>query len=762
MAAISKLTRENALLRRLKSLVSLQVLYWKFKHTFAGCERQSQNLKHTFAEYERQSQVSLQKFKHTFVECESQSQVSSDTVTASVIEAGQIDFSKWKKLDSRNFGISRSMISPSAWVVLKILHYEGFEAYLVGGCVRDLILNRIPKDFDIITNARLPQIKKQFHRCEIVGRRFPICRVHAKGSIVEVSSFDTVAKHAEKEEEHFDSKMPEGCAQKDFILWKNSMQRDFTVNSLFFNPFVNRIYDYADATGDLRSLKLRTLVPAHLSFGEDCARILRGLRLAARLNLSFTKEIEDAMHELSSNILSLSKSRIMMELNYMMSYGAAEPSLSLLHRYNILEILLPFQGAHLAQQASKQLDKSSVMLMKLFSSLDQLVTCDQPSHDSVWVALLAFHLALITHPQHAFVILTFASVLYRANWEEAVKFAKKHSKDAAVYGPEFSDSQGSISDDELATKVAQLAVQVQKSINILADRDSLLEAMSKFPGAPCSGLVFVSNKMGNNVEFMFDSLVKDVTSLKTRRNIYSIDYSSLGRGHIRETRLFLGKVILDTIVPGVTPVVKVIKKGNHILLEVDGQQKENSSQENFDENLELIKPEFVSDDDFEELNENYELRHDIFEKKKLNQKGCSDLVEAASKNQKIVAAIKKQDLIDDTDTVNKTKSKGECAQLPKDEIRMLLEEVKYVTGKEKKNDEKFQKTAINPLSLLMNNVATKDRKFTEKHDSLQEHSIEEVNEKLDSKNHNSQGMKLASVEKSIQMVSDRTLSALFR
>lgn len=148
------------------------------------------------------------------------------------------------------------MIPSSPWVVLKNLHNKGFEAYLVGGCVRDLILNRIPKDFDIITNARLKQIKKQFHHCEIVGRIFPICRVHVKGSIVEVSSFDTVAKHAEKEEEPFVPKMPKGCPQKDLILWKNSMHRDFTINSLFFNPFVNRIYDYANAMQDLQLLKV--------------------------------------------------------------------------------------------------------------------------------------------------------------------------------------------------------------------------------------------------------------------------------------------------------------------------------------------------------------------------------------------------------------------------------------------------------------------------------------------------------------------------
>ncbi|KAF3627983.1 putative G2/mitotic-specific cyclin-1-like [Capsicum annuum] len=570
-------------------------------------------------------------------------------------------------------------------------------------------------------------------------------------------------------------------------------------------------------------------------------RILRGLRLAARLNLSFTEEIEDAMRELSSSIMSLSKFRIMMELNYMMSYGAAEPSLSLLQRYNILEIVLPFHGAYLAQQASKQLYNSSVMLMGNGETEEDVacmgvgwlkwrlasgILCDKKvplklkdrrervrnesirekvtvasvddkmlevrlSWEYGWVdkiflfydvhdrvALLAFHMALITDPQHAFVILTFASVLYHANWKEAVKFAEKHSEDAAVYGPEFSNSQGSISDDELAKKVAQLAVQAQKSINILTDRDCLLEAMSNFPGAPCSGLVFVSNKMGRTVELMFDILVKDVTSLKTRKNSYRIDYGSLGKGYMRETRFLLGKVILDTVVPRVTPGVnKEIIEEKHILLEVDGQQKEDASPENFHENLGLMKPTFVSEDD-NLLNENYQLQHDIFEKKKLNQKGCSDLVASVTKKQEIVAAehsekmaVKKQDLTVDTnflsqeldreDTVTKKKAKGEHApQLPKDEVRLLLEEVKQLhcrdaTGKEKKNDKTIQKTAINPLNLLTNYVAPKDHKFREKHDSLQqEHSIDEVNLevnlKLDSKNHSSWGMKLVSAEKDKQ------------
>ncbi|PHT48283.1 hypothetical protein CQW23_12491 [Capsicum baccatum] len=132
------------------------------------------------------------------------------------------------------------------------------------------------------------------------------------------------------------------------------------------------------------------------------------------------------------------QSRLMMEVNYMLSYGAAEPSLSLLQRYNILGVLLPFNAANLAQQSNKQLSESSVMLMKLFSSLDQLVTCGRPSHDSLWKVL---------------------------------NFARKHSDAATIYAPEILGSQDSVS------------MLVQNSLDILTDKGSLQEAMSRFPGS---------------------------------------------------------------------------------------------------------------------------------------------------------------------------------------------------------------------------------------------------------------------------------------
>ncbi|KAI5683986.1 hypothetical protein M9H77_05214 [Catharanthus roseus] len=174
--------------------------------------------------------LNLQKLNHTLAEGGRQAQCSPDMGSRSVFEPGRIEISKWKRMDSRELGITRSMIPVSSWIILKVLQNSGFEAYLVGGCVRDLLLNRVPKDFDVITTAALTQIKKKFNRCEIVGRRFPICRVHIKGTVVEVSSFETVAENGKGKEEFFLPQMPKGCDFKDFARWRNCMHRDFTVN----------------------------------------------------------------------------------------------------------------------------------------------------------------------------------------------------------------------------------------------------------------------------------------------------------------------------------------------------------------------------------------------------------------------------------------------------------------------------------------------------------------------------------------------------
>ncbi|XP_068468670.1 uncharacterized protein [Phaseolus vulgaris] len=405
----------------------------------------------------------------------------------------RIGISEGKTLDAKEFGVTSSMISHSSMFVLKLLRSKGFESYLVGGCVRDLILNRTPKDFDVITTAKLMEVRKQLRRsahAEVVGRRFPICLVHIKGSVVEVTSFETVAQTSNGKEQFLYSLLPKCSNKKDLFRCKNSLRRDFTINSLFYDPFANKIYDYTNGMADLKTLKLETVIPAQLSFKEDPGRILRGFRITARLGLSISREIEAAIWTYSSLVKTLDKSRIMIELKYMLSYGAAEPSLRLLWKFKLLEFLLPVHAAYLDEQAIEEDAQASNMLLKLFFHLDKLVACDRPCDCTLWIGLLAFHLALVNNPQDAIVVWAFASVLYHGEWKEGVKFAKEQARMSVNFVPEIRKSNLYKSDEEIAIAVTKLASLVIHSISPLVEKNSLRQflSISRYPSFPQSGM----------------------------------------------------------------------------------------------------------------------------------------------------------------------------------------------------------------------------------------------------------------------------------
>ncbi|KAK7309404.1 hypothetical protein RJT34_06102 [Clitoria ternatea] len=467
---------------------------------------------------------------------------------------GRIDVSKWKILDARKLGVTSSMISDPSLIVLKLLRSKGFESYLVGGCVRDLLLNRTPKDFDVITTAKLMEVRKQLRhsaRAEVVGRRFPICLVHIKGSLVEVTSFETVAQTSNGKEHFLFPMLPKWGNKEDLLRCKNSLRRDFTINSLFYDPFANKIYDYTNGIADLRSLKLETVIPAHLSFEEDPGRILRGFRIAARLGLSLSSDTETAIRTYSSLVKSLDKNKIMIELNYMLSYGAAEPSLQLLWKFKLLEFLFPLHAAYLDEHVSKEDAHPSNMLMKLFFHLDNLVACDRPCDCTLWIGLLSFHLALVNNPQDALVVWAFASVLYHGEWEEGVKFAKDRAEMCVSFAPEIRTPNSYESDKKIAKAVTKLASLVMRSIPALSENNSL-QSMSRYPSFERSGLVFVPRKTGKLVSAIFKMLANDAELYKSeRRKNSKINYDRLRRGDLSETRFVLGKIVLETMSSGI-------------------------------------------------------------------------------------------------------------------------------------------------------------------------------------------------------------------
>ncbi|XP_050377235.1 uncharacterized protein LOC126794530 [Argentina anserina] len=248
-----------------------------------------------------------------------------------------------------------------------------FEVYLVGGCVRDLILKRTPTDFDILTTAELREVTRTFSWCEVVGRRFPICHVHVGDTVVEVFSFSISARSFGRNSTS-EFKKPVHCDDKDFMRWSNCLKRDFTINGLMFDPYARIVYDYLGGIEDLQKAKLQTVIPASTSFQEDCARILRAIRIAAHLGFRISKETADSIKSLSYSILRLDKGRILMEMNYMLAYGSAEASLRLLWKFGLLELLLPIQAAYFVRHGFRRHDKRSNMLLIIFLHLTSRAT----------------------------------------------------------------------------------------------------------------------------------------------------------------------------------------------------------------------------------------------------------------------------------------------------------------------------------------------------------------------------------------------------
>ncbi|KAL6645278.1 hypothetical protein ACP70R_016886 [Stipagrostis hirtigluma subsp. patula] len=435
--------------------------------------------------------------------------------SSSAPRPGFVDPSSWRYFDSRAFGISDGDIPKDAWSVLTKIRRQGFDAYLVGGCVRDLLLKRVPKDFDVITTASLQQLKQKVsRRCMIIGKRFPICLLRMRHSVIEISSFSTAGDFVNRSEDVDLLEELNDYDDQDILRWKNSMRRDFTINGLFFNPVNYTIYDYVNGVRDMRKNKVCTVIPAHVSFMEDPGFY----------------------------------ARLMMEMNYMLSYGAAESSVRLLRKYGLLDILLPFQAAYLSDQMKGKSSDSDLMLMKLLANLDKLLSADRPCNCSLWLALLAFHSALVNSPQDAQVIRAFAALLYFGTWESTIEFLEEDVGAHVPFVPEtLAPSQTKM--DNIMEQTSHLASLVKSSVNTLSNLDALQQSLARFADAPqFSGVVLVSNNERSRLLRIFDGLDSDLTSYDGGRGMYGIDHMLLKDGHPAEVRFVLGKVILDTII----------------------------------------------------------------------------------------------------------------------------------------------------------------------------------------------------------------------
>lgn len=227
--------------------------------------------------------------------------------------------------------IRNDQIDTHALFVLEQLHQAGFQAYLVGGSVRDLLLKQIPKDFDISTSARPEEIKRIFRRCHLIGKRFRLAHVYFGHKCLEVATF----RSGQEDEQLIVRDNVWGSEEED------ASRRDFTINALFYDPLDHKIIDYVGGFEDLKNHKLKVIGNPLVRFRQDPVRMIRMLKFRARFGFTVDKEELDAMKLCQNEIEKSSKARILEELFRMLESSFSCTFYALMSESGLLPFLLP-------------------------------------------------------------------------------------------------------------------------------------------------------------------------------------------------------------------------------------------------------------------------------------------------------------------------------------------------------------------------------------------------------------------------------------
>lgn len=267
--------------------------------------------------------------------------------------------------------IKPQQIDRDALYVLAKLNQAGYLAYLVGGSVRDLLMGKTPKDFDIATSAKPEEIKKIFSNCLLIGRRFRLAHLRFGKKIIEVSTF-RAGDNTDSELILRDNVW--GTPEEDVL------RRDFTINGLYYDPKEHSIIDYVGGWEDLQKHLLRTIGIAEIRFKQDPVRMIRLLKFKARFDFHIDAEAAKAMDTCRRELEKSSPARLLEEFLKMLESGSAFPFLSLLEENGFLKILFPnlehtklnsyLKAVDLMIQKEKQfVHDRSVLLATLFFPL---------------------------------------------------------------------------------------------------------------------------------------------------------------------------------------------------------------------------------------------------------------------------------------------------------------------------------------------------------------------------------------------------------
>lgn len=225
--------------------------------------------------------------------------------------------------------------------MVRDLQDAGFEAYIVGGSVRDLLLGKAPKDFDVATSATPEEVQKVFPRCRLIGRRFRLAHVRKAGALIEVATFRGVSD-LEDDREHAN-----GRILRDNVfgtMEEDALRRDFTINALFLDPVSGEIRDYVGGYRDLAERRLRLIGDPLVRYREDPVRLLRAARFVAKLGVEPDKDTAQCIPELASLLEGVPPARLFEEICKLFMTGHGARSMEALQRFGLSSTLFPGLG----------------------------------------------------------------------------------------------------------------------------------------------------------------------------------------------------------------------------------------------------------------------------------------------------------------------------------------------------------------------------------------------------------------------------------
>ena len=273
---------------------------------------------------------------------------------------------------TKHHGVNPNEVDQSALDVIDGLSKAGFDAFLVGGCVRDSLCGVAPKDFDVATNATPDEIKRTFRRARLVGRRFPIAHVRFGRDIIEVSTF--------RQSQHDDIETDaQGMIIRDHAfgtIAEDAFRRDFTINALYYDPHSNELIDYVGGVADIEAQRLRFIGDTESRLAEDPVRMLRALRFSAKLGFKIDDEILHQADDVAIRLESIPKARIFDEFLKLFLSGYASPVWDLMKTTALRGALFP------------TCNPASELVSAAMRNTDNRIANDQPVTPGFLIAVL--------------------------------------------------------------------------------------------------------------------------------------------------------------------------------------------------------------------------------------------------------------------------------------------------------------------------------------------------------------------------------------